>query len=78
MTQETPDNRKKQYSQMRSILDYGMGGLIVCFGFFFLFSDKLGFKFDLEPLFKYFFAFLCIIYGGFRIYRGYQKNYYSE
>jgi cation transport ATPase len=78
MAQESPDSRKKQYSQMRSILDYGMGGIILLFGFFFLFSEKLGFNFDLEPIFKYFFAFLCIIYGGWRIYRGYQKNYYSE
>ncbi|MBZ5859479.1 hypothetical protein [Flavihumibacter profundi] len=78
MAQESPDNRRKQYSLMRSILDYGMGGIILLFGFFFLFAEKLGFYFDLEPLFKYFFSFLCIIYGAWRIYRGYQKNYYSE
>jgi hypothetical protein len=78
MTQDPQDNRKKQYNLMRSILDYGMGGLILLFGFFFLFSEKLGFNFDMEPLFKYFFAFLCIIYGAWRIYRGYQKNYYSD
>lgn len=78
MAPEQQDNRKKQYSLMRSILDYGMGIMILLFGGFFLFSDKMGFHFDLEPFFKYFFAFLCIIYGGWRIYRGYQKNYYSE
>ena len=63
---------------MRSILDYGMGGLILLFGFFFLFSEKLGFEFEMEPFFKYFFSGLCIVYGAWRIYRGYQKNYYSE
>ena len=78
MAQEQQDNRRKQYSLMRSILDYGMGALILLFGFFFLFSDKLGFNFEMEPIFKYFFAFLCIVYGAWRIYRGYQKNYYSE
>ncbi|MBC6490458.1 hypothetical protein ACFSQD_09045 [Flavihumibacter stibioxidans] len=78
MAQEQQDNRRKQYSMMRSILDYGMGALILLFGFFFLFSEKLGFDFEMEPIFKYFFAGLCIVYGGWRIYRGYQKNYYSE
>lgn len=78
MAIDTKDKRRKQYSLMRSILDYGMGGLILCFGFFFLFSEKLGFNFEMEPFFKYFFSGLCIIYGAWRIYRGYQKNYYSE
>lgn len=78
MAIDQQDRRRKQYSLMRSILDYGMGGLILMFGFFFLFSDKLGFDFDMEPFFKYFFSGLCIVYGAWRIYRGYQKNYYSE
>lgn len=78
MVNNSQDNRRKQYSMMRSILDYGMGGLILLFGFFFLFSEKLGFEFEMEPFFKYFFSGLCIIYGAWRIYRGYQKNYYSE
>ncbi len=78
MAIDTKDKRRKQYSLMRSILDYGMGGLILCFGFFFLFSEKLGFNFEMEPFFKYFFSGLCIVYGAWRIYRGYQKNYYSE
>ncbi|GAB2667774.1 hypothetical protein GCM10027036_21690 [Flavihumibacter cheonanensis] len=78
MANNSQDNRRKQYSMMRSILDYGMGGLILLFGFFFLFSEKLGFEFEMEPFFKYFFSALCIVYGAWRIYRGYQKNYYSE
>ncbi|MCF1714263.1 hypothetical protein L0U88_06450 [Flavihumibacter sp. RY-1] len=78
MAYDSQNKRRKQYSQMRSILDYGMGGLILLFGFFFLFSEKLGFEFEMEPFFKYFFSGLCIVYGAWRIYRGYQKNYYSE
>ncbi len=78
MNTNQQDNRKKQYTLMRSILDYGMGVIILLCGAFFLFSEKLGYRFELEPFFRYFFAFLCIIYGGWRIYRGYQKNYYSE
>lgn len=63
---------------MRSVMDYGMGGLIFGFGLFFAFADKLKMEFNIEPFFRYFFAGLCIIYGAFRIYRGYKKNYFSE
>ncbi len=78
MPADQQDKRRKQHSQMRSIKDYGMGILILGFGFFFLFSEQLGYNFDMEPFFKYFFSGLCIIYGAWRIYRGYQKDYYSE
>ncbi|KYP16139.1 hypothetical protein [Flavihumibacter sp. CACIAM 22H1] len=78
MAIDPQNKRRKQYSLMRSILDYGMGALILAFGFFFLFSEKLGFDFEMEPFFKYFFSGLCIVYGAWRIYRGYQKNYFSE
>ncbi len=71
------DRKAKNYSLMRSILDYGMGIIILCFGFFFAFSEKLGVNFTLDPIFKYFFAGMCILYGGFRIYRGYKKNYFE-
>ena len=78
MAMEQQDPRKKQYSMMRSTMDYGMGLVIVGVGIFFLFSNKFGISFDVEPFFQYFFAGMCIIYGAWRIYRGYKKNYYSE
>ncbi|MDH7464082.1 hypothetical protein QEG73_22485 [Chitinophagaceae bacterium 26-R-25] len=77
MDDKFQERKEKNYSIMRSVKDYGMGIVILCFGIFFAFSDKLGFKFGVEPLLKYFFAGLCIIYGGWRIYRGYQKNYFE-
>jgi hypothetical protein len=78
MAFDQQEQRRKRYSSMRSIKDYGMGGLIFLFGIFFLISEKLGFDFEMEPFFKYFFSGLCIVYGAWRIYRGYKKNYYSE
>ncbi len=74
-----PESRKaKNYILRRSILDYGWGILIVGIGFFFAFSEKFGFTVDLAPMFRYAFAGLCVVYGSFRIYRGYKKNYFSE
>ncbi len=55
-----------------------MGGIIVGFGIFFAFADKFGIEFTITPTFRYAFVVLCIIYGGFRMYRGYKKNYFSE
>ena len=63
---------------MRSIMDYGMGAVIFGFGVFFAFAPKLGFNFSIDSRFRYAFAILCVVYGGFRIYRGYMKNYFSE
>jgi len=78
MHTDQQDNRRKRYNLRRSILDYGMGFTIFMFGVFFLAAKKLGYDFDLEPAFRYSFAFLCIIYGGWRMYRGYKKDYYTD
>lgn len=72
------ERRRKNYVLRRSLMDIGMGIVILCFGIFFAVAEKLGYNFDLEPVFRYSLSALFIIYGAFRIYRGYQKNYYSE
>ena len=59
-------------------MDYGMGLIIGGFGLFFALSEQLGYSFDLDPFFRYMFAGLCLLYGGFRIYRGYKKNYFRS
>lgn len=78
---EYEKKRRKQVAQMRSLMDYGMGLLILGVGLFFLFrgqlgdfplNDKLGKPDSLEK----FFGGLCLLYGTWRIYRGYKKNYF--
>ncbi len=76
MRSDPQDTQRRNYILRRSIMDYGMGGLIMCAGLFFIFSHQLGYDFVLDPLLKYGFASLCIVYGGFRMYRGYKKNYF--
>ncbi|MDE3250377.1 MAG: hypothetical protein KGO82_17070 [Bacteroidota bacterium] len=78
MNIDPTDNKGKRYLLRRSILDYGMGIMIVGFGLFYLFADKFNIQFDITPAFRYAFVVLCLLYGGFRIYRGYKKNYFSE
>ncbi|HEX4850890.1 MAG TPA: hypothetical protein VFV08_08800 [Puia sp.] len=77
MEVKDPDRRTKGYILMRAIMDYGMGILIFCLGIFFLIAPKLGFAFEVENFYRYFFSGLCLIYGGWRVYRGYKKNYFN-
>ena len=78
MEQETPDRRKRGYSLRRSIMDYGMGAVIGGLGVFFLVSPKLGLQYPLlEGFYRYAMGGLFILYGGFRAYRGYKKNYFD-
>lgn len=71
------DNRAKSYRIRRSIMDYGMGVIIFCLGIFFILSSRFGVAFGIDDLFRYLFGGLCILYGLFRIYRGYKKNYFN-
>jgi hypothetical protein len=71
------DQRSKGYKMRRSVMDYGMGILICCLGIFFLLANRFGVAFNIDDLFRYLFGGLCIIYGLFRVYRGYKKNYFN-
>ena len=72
--------REKGFINMRSIMDLGMGILWTCMGFFFIFIKRfntdLAARYD-DSVMKVF-GGVCIIYGIFRVYRGYKKNYLKE
>jgi phage shock protein PspC (stress-responsive transcriptional regulator) len=78
MSIDTSDRKAKNYVLRRSILDIGMGLIIMGFGVFFGIAHKFGIEFTITPEFRYAFVVLCVVYGGFRVYRGYKKNYFSE
>ena len=77
---EELNDREKSYLRMRSIMDFGMGLLWTGMGVFIIFikefSSDLAEKYD-STAFKIFGA-VCIIYGLFRVYRGYKKKYFRE
>lgn len=77
---EQMSDREKGYIRMRSIMDFGMGLLWTGMGVFIIFIKK--FSLDLAEqydsgAFKAF-GVVCIIYGLFRIYRGYKKKYLRD
>ena len=74
--ENTPDPKTKRYMLMRSITDFGMGFIYLGIGAVILFAKQLNFQneFAMSMLAKIF-AVLAIIYGVWRIYRGYKRNY---
>jgi hypothetical protein len=78
MHEEYQDEHRKKAAQMRSVMDFTMGGLLVIFGIYFLVYSRLGINFfNRKPsAIDYFLGALFLIYGIWRIYRGYKKNYY--
>ena len=77
---ETLSERDRGYIRMRSMMDFGMGFLWTAMGIFLLFIEK--FNTGLEARFgdtsMKIFGGVCVLYGLFRMYRGYKKNYNRE
>jgi uncharacterized membrane protein len=72
--------RQKGQVRMRAIMDFGMGILWLGMGVFMIFPDSLApdfaARFDDNRL--KIFGGVCLLYGGFRIYRAVKKNYFRE
>ncbi|MEP7110282.1 MAG: hypothetical protein ABI760_19970 [Ferruginibacter sp.] len=70
--------REKGIIRMRTITNYGMGAFMVLAGFFFMFPIGLTRNYinQYDPVLIKIFAIICWLYGAFRIYRGYKKNYF--
>ncbi len=74
---EQLNERDKRYVRMRSMMDMGMGVLWAGMGIFLLFIKKFNTTLTLQYDENVLMAFggVCVLYGGFRIYRGIKKNY---
>jgi hypothetical protein len=72
------ERNRKRSDTMRSIKDYGMGVVIACMGCVILYLHKSG-KYDFSKFpgddMIYPLCGLFVVYGLFRCYRGYKKNY---
>ena len=77
---EQLSERDKGTIRMRSITNYGMGVFMIIMGFFFMFpiTQTQAFINQYDPVLIKIFAVVCWLYGGFRIFRGYQKNYFRN
>ena len=77
---EQMSEKDKGYIRMRSIMDYGMGALWTAMGVFLIFIKKFntGLETRYDDSTLKVFGSVCMLYGLFRIYRGYKKNYLKE
>jgi cytochrome c biogenesis protein CcdA len=80
MLEEYEKKRRKQLSSMRSLMDYAMGIVILCLGIFFFFRDHLKLAINEKYPPNYMdkiLGVICVLYGAWRIYRGFKKNYFQ-
>lgn len=78
MLEDYEQKRRKQVTGIRTVMDYVMGFVFLCIGLFFVLSKSQGWAFaGRKPTnLDYLFGAVFLIYGGWRIYRGYKKNYF--
>lgn len=69
--------QKKSYNLMRMSYDLTIAILLLGMAVIMLFADRLNIEQLLDKdneFFRYFFGGLCLLYGGFRLYRGVKRN----
>lgn len=69
------NNREKSFKVMRMVYDITMGLLMLSLGVAMVLADRWGFAqvLDWGKGMRYFFGFILLLYGGFRIYRGVKQ-----
>jgi len=69
--------QKKSYNLMRMSYDFTIAVLLLGMAVVMLFADKLNIEQLLDEdneFFRYFFGILCLLYGSFRLYRGFKRD----
>ena len=79
MLEEYEKKRRRQVSFMRSFMDYTMGVLLIGLGIVLFFHDKMkiGINERISPGAVKLLGVIFVLYGAWRIYRGYKKNYFQ-
>jgi len=79
MLEEYEKKKQKQVSIMRSVLNYGVGILMIALGCLLFLHEKL--NVTINPSFSHetvrILGVVFVLYGGWRIYKGYKKNYFQ-
>ncbi|MEI7629034.1 MAG: hypothetical protein WCJ80_12380 [Bacteroidota bacterium] len=77
MQESFRDRQQKGYTIMRMTYDLAMALLILGMAVVMLFPEKLKIQqiMAVDDTFRYLFGGICILYGGFRLYRGIKRDY---
>jgi len=76
MESDLEEKKRRAYVNRRALMDLGMGLIYIGMGVVFIFAEKFGLEKVFSVPFNYIFGGFCLLYGGFRIYRGIKKDYY--
>lgn len=71
------DNRQKrqaEYNKSHSWLDFAMGAVIVIAGVVIILHKKILPEVEFREPMSTIFGYICLVYGGWRLYRGYKKR----
>ena len=79
MLEEYENKKRKQVSTMRSLMDYARGIFFMGLGVLLFFHEKFRIRINesfpanaVKAL-----GVIFVLYGAWRIYRGYKKNYFQ-
>jgi hypothetical protein len=77
MSSDFRDRQQKSYTLMRMIYDLTMAILLLGMATVMLFGEKLKIAMvvEIDSAFRYMFGGICLLYGGFRLYRGIKRDY---
>jgi hypothetical protein len=65
---------RRSQANIKMIYGFAMGILWSLVGLFLVFHRMLGFELGYSKLFTYIFGGTCILYGGFRLWRGIKSK----
>ena len=71
------EKQQKNYTAMRTVYDLTMAVIILAMAAIMFFGNRLGLEViaGFDPLVRYIFGGLCVVYGSFRLYRAIRHDY---
>ena len=75
MEEDFDEKKQRDYINRRAIMDLGMGLIYSGMAAVMFFAPKFGLGEVFSEPFNYIFGGLCLLYGGFRVYRGVKRDY---
>jgi hypothetical protein len=77
MQESFREKQQKSYTLMRMTYDLVMALLILGMAVVMIFAEKLKIEqiMAVDDTFRYLFGGICVLYGGFRLYRGIKRDY---
>ena len=76
METEFRDKQQKSYTLMRMTYDLTMSVLLLGMAAVMFFAEKFKVMqiIGVDAMFRYFFGSICLLYGSFRLYRGFKRD----